>query len=50
MEDKNNFEEGIDITCPNCNYSWKTISKMIFVNCPSCRKQCKREDNIKHEK
>jgi len=26
----------VTVFCSNCNYSWKTKSKLKFVGCPSC--------------
>lgn len=27
-----------NIKCNRCGHEWLTASKMIYVNCPSCRK------------
>lgn len=32
---KNNNSQKL-IKCPNCNYEWKTKSKLVKVTCPSC--------------
>jgi len=32
--------------CPRCQYEWENKSKMMYVCCPNCRKQFKREVDI----
>ena len=34
---KNNMDKK-EVKCSKCGYVWRTESKLIFTNCPSCRR------------
>jgi predicted Zn-ribbon and HTH transcriptional regulator len=34
--------------CDKCGYAWTTVSDMIYITCPCCRKQIKIKGN-EHE-
>jgi len=35
-------EEGKEVTCPHCNYKWKTRFKLLYLACPSCMRRFKK--------
>lgn len=39
-----------DATCLVCGHCWKTKSKYIFVNCPSCRSPVKINEVTNNER
>jgi len=33
--------------CPKCGYEWNSKGKLMFICCPNCRHQFKKEETIK---
>jgi len=37
----------MEMKCQRCGYEWETVSKMIFITCPSCQvKVCREPERI----
>lgn len=41
------MENSQKLKCPKCLYSWDSVSRLLHVTCPNCRRKVKNEMQYK---